>query len=68
MEEAFPIYERVDGEHLVQTWRVTRWSGKLATRETGVVAWVEPGALLTPACKSFRVYNAALFKHIGWEV
>ena len=68
LEEAYPIFERVDGLYVVQTWWVSRWSGTLSTSEAGVLAWVKPAALLTPACKSFRAYNAILFRYIGLEV
>ncbi len=67
-KEAHAIFERVDGEHVVQTFRVTKWRGTISTRESGVVAWVRPSGLLVPACKLFRTYNRALFNHIGLEL
>ena len=62
------VFERPDGEHLVQTFRVMKWSGTIATKETGVVRWVYPTEMLTPVCKSFRDYNRNLFERLGLDL
>ena len=61
------VFERQDGEHFVQTFRVMKWSGTISTKETGVVAWAPPWKILEKACKSFRDYNRQLFDHIGLD-
>jgi 8-oxo-dGTP pyrophosphatase MutT (NUDIX family) len=65
---AHMVFERMDGPLYVQTFRVTKWQGTITTREVGVVAWVPPAALLTPACRSFSRYNRDLFTTIGLEL
>ncbi len=62
------VFERVDGPLYVQTFLVTRWQGTISTKESGVVAWVPPAALLTPACRSFSKYNRELFAQLGMEL
>lgn len=63
------VYERPDGPHIVQTFLVTAWEGEPGnTTEPGRVGWAEPQSLLRDECRSFREYNAALFRHIGLEV
>lgn len=62
------VFERPDGEHLVQTFRVMKWSGTISTKETGVVRWVYPSEMLTPGCKSFRDYNRNLFERLGLDL
>lgn len=65
----FEDNDRVEGStpKPCRTYEILAWTGRIQTEETGVVAWVKPGDLLTPKC-SFRDYNRKLFENLNIRV
>jgi 8-oxo-dGTP diphosphatase len=59
--EFHPVFDAQDStDKRCLTYRVTKVTGEIATKETGVVGWVERAALTAPG-STFEAYNRALF-------
>jgi len=50
------------GNHLVSTFLVENYYGKISSNEAGIVAWIEPKDLLTG---SFSEYNKKIMQDLG---
>lgn len=62
VKEAIPLFFREEEAFLAVVYLVTRWSGEIATEESGKVEWVDFATLKRG---SFPDYNAALEHHLA---
>ncbi len=53
---------------LSMTFIVTQWEGTPSASSEGTVQWRPLTDLVGPECKTFHVYNKALFRALGWAV
>lgn len=60
--ELHPVFTRKEDDGFTTTTFATKISGKIHTREEGVVRWVDPQELFDGP---FGAYNIALWKHLG---
>lgn len=61
------VFDHPCRTHQAKTFKVGAFVGEPRSMEGAAVLWVRPEQLLAPHC-SFRVYNLALFQHLGLEV
>jgi 8-oxo-dGTP diphosphatase len=61
IKSSIPIFVREDGEYVAIVYMVTEYSGKVFTRESGIVEWVTFEILKRGA---FSEYNSKLEEHL----